>query len=155
MGEKFFYEKEVIKDMREFERLKFEYQELREERKRNTYISYALMSILIGASLLLFKDGVTGKAVCPLVAGFISIGLVFIAWLIDRKLTYFNNIRREIMMTIEERLETYNLLLTEENLAPPVRLGRLGEFFYQLPINRYIVILMILLIIGWWRILNC
>jgi len=93
------------------ELLKFEYQELREERKRNTYISYVLMSILLLSSFSIFEELIKDdiETEMRLVAGILSSLLILIAYLIDRRLTYFNKERAKMMEIIEAKLDIANL----------------------------------------------
>lgn len=97
------------------ENLRLEYQDLREERNRNTSMNYQIMAILLtGTFIVLFQTDISTssfKSYLLLTIIVILSGVYFI----DRKLTFFNNIRVERMKLIEGELEIYNLRLTDEN----------------------------------------
>lgn len=82
----------------------FHYQELREERNRNTAINYTVMTIFLGIALFLYNNE---HPILGLTSAFIPL-------IIDRKLTWFNTIRGKEMKDIEERLGFKNLKLGDE-----------------------------------------
>ena len=85
------------------DKLMFEYQELREERHRNTTISYSIMIIGLAASGHFY-----GKSDYLL-----AIFFFLLVYVIDRKLTWFNNERAERMKGIERCLKIKNIDLVD------------------------------------------
>jgi|GEM_PF-2282196 hypothetical protein len=102
--------------------LKFEYQELREENKRNTRMNYVIISVFFGASLVIISNTYAEYYKCcsdtqicleGLLGPYIfSLLLMSIALLIDKRLTAFNKIRSCRMYWLEERLGIFNKRLT-------------------------------------------
>jgi hypothetical protein len=94
--------------------LKFEYQELREERNRNTSMNYQILGILLAGGFLIFQKDVLCSN-CK--SYFLTLIIVLLLGLfyIDRKLTFFNNLRAERMKYIERKLGICNLTISESS----------------------------------------
>ena len=87
------------------DKLMFEYQELREERHRSTTISYSILVIGLAAAGYFYKK----ESPDYLLAVFFFV----LVYVIDRKLTWFNNERAERMKRIESHLEIKNIRLVD------------------------------------------
>jgi len=143
----------------ECELLKFEYQELREERKRNTYISYALMSILLLSSFTILGELFKGNIeTYKKLAGILSSLLILIAWLIDRRLTYFNEERKKRMQIIEEELGIKNLLfgIGRKNYLEFIKMPQfVKNCLLKVPIHYFIFFIFIVITVLVYLILDC
>ncbi len=98
------------------EALRLEYQELTTERNRNTSINYQIMAILsAGVFIVLFQVDMSKIESDKNLILYLIILILLCVFFIDRKLTFFNNIRVKRMKLIEEKSGIYNLRLTDEN----------------------------------------
>lgn len=190
-------------DWEKFGKYKFEYQELREEIKRNTQMDYVLMSIFVAASLLIIGNayavyydnfysnytnctnntqpptvGLVGIQT-PVLFGpyLLSLSLLIIAWLIDKRLTAFNKIKGCRMHWLEVKLGIYNKRLAlkdgektlikdgdkvryevyvTENWFDGVKKVNEGSFlmsfgpFLRLRVSDYFLLLIGIINIGWF-----
>lgn len=118
----------------------FEYQELREERSRNTAIDHAMMVIFFAGAGYFYKED----------QYLLAMYFVVVAILIDRKLTYFNNERAKRMKKIEDYLGIENLSLIDTDSWRwwgLIKERDIKKIVMKFPIHWYFIITGLLLVI--------